>query len=124
MPALALALILTVELARALPLLQSFRSMGRASARVARVARRRASEHWRERAFRLLSLHLLSRSLVAGLLLGLALIPLATAFALDSRLSLGVVAAFGDWRSRLLVAAVAIGYALVRHAARRRLLKG
>ncbi|HEX8412372.1 MAG TPA: hypothetical protein VF637_00595 [Sphingomicrobium sp.] len=124
MLALALALIVTIELARTLPLLHSFAALAGAARRATRLLRRNCSEHWRERVMRLLSLHLLGRSLRAGLLLAAALVPLAVTIVSDRWWQLGVTAALGDGRSRLLVAACTIGYALIRHAARRRLFQG
>jgi len=114
---LAGALLATLHLVRRWGVLRRFAALGLAGRRALRVlARRRASDRWKERAARLLAIHLMSRSLVAGGALALAALPLAVALGLGPQLGLPITAALLDPWVRLAILAVGICLASVRFA--------
>lgn len=112
----------TLELARRLPLVTRFRTLGFLSTRsVATLKRRRVSEWCKERAIQILARRMFIASVRAGLLLALVAAPIGLAFYLDTLFPLGVRHAFLDWRERLLLLLVCVSYAILRWQVRRRL---
>jgi len=117
---LLLAIVAAVELVRRLPLNAHFRdlaALGRTSA--ALLARRHVSDWSKGRAARILSLRMFVASLRAGLMLALVAAPIGLVLLADRPLGLGTMAALVDWRSRLIILAATIGYALTRYLVRR-----
>lgn len=124
MIALLLAILIAIETFRRLPLIASFRTiaaLGRRS--TALLAHKGASDWSKGRGARILSARLFGCSLRAGLLILLIAAPVAAAIVADLLLDqrLGAVAALTDWRSRLIILAATLGYALVRHRLAKRL---
>ncbi|MCW1988374.1 UNVERIFIED_ORG: hypothetical protein M2348_004159 [Sphingomonas sp. R1F5B] len=114
---LAGALLATLHLVRRWGVLRRFAALGLAGRRALRVlARRRASDCWKERAARLLAIHLMGRSLVAGGALALAALPLVLALGLGPRLGLPTTAALLDPWVRLAILVAGICLAFVRFA--------
>ncbi|MFT4197959.1 MAG: hypothetical protein QM601_08625 [Pseudoxanthomonas sp.] len=116
---LLVAMLLTLELVRRLPLLRSFAVLGRGGRRAGRLLRSRASDYSKERASGLLARHLLHASGRAGGLLLLAVSPLLLLLLADHWAGWGVLHALGDVRTRVVVFVVLLGYGLGRRFLRR-----
>ncbi len=112
---LLLAIIAAGEIARRLALLPRFAALGRLGRRAgAVVLRRGVSEHFKERATRILAVRMMAASLGAGAALVVAIAPVVLLLLIDGPLPLGVRAAFVDWQARILLLTTSLSYALVR----------
>ena len=112
---LLLAVIAAGEIARRLALLQRFAALGQLSRRAgAVVTRRGVSEHFKERATRILAARMMIASFSAGAALILVIAPVILLLLIDGPLPLGVRAAFVDWPARILLLTMSLSYALVR----------
>ena len=113
---------LAVEIAKRLRLLESFRQLAATGARARRVlSYRHCLELRKERGLKRLSLRLLIHSLASALLLMLMLLPFAALAAADAALELEIMAALLEWRVRLILLVLSVGYAFARLRFERRL---
>lgn len=118
------ALVAVLELARRLPLFAAFRAMQAASARTARVVRRRGSDFSKARAMRILSARMFAASLRAGALLLAVASPLLIVLLLGSTDQARAVGLAIDGATRLWVIPLSLGYAALRWQLGRRVQPG
>lgn len=119
--AAALALVITLECLHVLRVLDAFKTMIAVGRKTPHLLRRRASDHLKERATRLLSLRLFSSSTRALLLLVLSTTPIALLLIVDSLCDLDVLQALRDTVTRLFIATTTIFYTFTRRKYRRSL---
>lgn len=113
---------LSLEIASRLRLLESLRQLAATGARARRMLGcRRCLEMRKERGLKRLSLRLLIHSLASALLLMLMVLPFAALAAADAALELEVMAALLEWRVRLILLVLSVGYAFARLRFERRL---
>jgi hypothetical protein len=112
---LLLSIIAAGEIARRIALLPRFATLGRLGRRASAVVMRRGvSEHFKERATRILAARMMAASLSAGVALIVVIAPVVLLLLIDGPLPLGVRAAFVDWQARILLLTTSLSYALVR----------
>ena len=122
MLALFFSIMVALEIARRLPLLERFRDLARVSARTPRVwGYRRGLEVRKERATRLLSLHMFRYSISVLWMLALVIAPIVLVLLVDPRLDFGARDSLMNWRDRLVVAMLSLAYGLARIQIARRL---
>ena len=122
MLALFVSIIVAIEIARRLPLLERFRDLARVSARTPRVwGYRRGLEVRKERATQLLSLHMFRCSIAAMLILAFVIAPIVLVLLVDPRLDFGARESLMNWQDRLVVAMLSLTYGLARIQIARRL---
>lgn len=121
MLALFVSIIVAIEIARRLPLLERFRDLARVSSRTPRVwGYRRGLEVRKERATKLLSLHMFRYSIAAMLMLAFVIAPIFLVLLADPWLDFGARESLMNWRDRLVIAMLSLTYGLARiHVARR-----
>lgn len=119
---LFVAVVLAIEIARRLPLLQAFAGLARLSARIPRIlGYRRCLEERKERAVQMLACALGRRSLLAGAMLVAVAAPILLVLLIDSFAHFGVAVALLDWRMRGALLLLCIVYAISRSRFSRRL---
>jgi len=112
---LFLALIAAGEVARRIHILRRFGALGALGRKSGAVlARRGVSDHWKERATRILSGRMMQASLAAGGALIVVIAPVLIVLAADIVMPFGVRAAFLDWQARLILLSLMIVYVLLR----------
>lgn len=112
---LFLALVAAGEIARRIRIVPRFVALGALGRRsTAVLARRGVSDHFKERATRILAGRMMLASLVAGGALLVVIAPVLLVLAIDFFVPLGVRAAFFDWQARLLLLMLMVVYVLVR----------
>lgn len=112
---LSAALVAVGELARRLHIVRRFARLGDLARRSGTVlARRGVSDHFKERATRILAGRMMAASLIAGGILALVIAPVALLFLIDGALPFGVRDAFFDWQARLLILSMSLFYVFVR----------
>lgn len=122
MLALFVSIIVAIEIARRLPLLERFRDLARVSARTPRVwGYRRGLEVRKERATQLLSLQMFRYSIAAMLMLALVIAPIVLVFLVDPWLDFGAWESLMNWWDRLVIAMLSLTYGLARIQIARRL---
>jgi hypothetical protein len=112
--ALLVSVPLTIELFRRLRLAAAVLRLARVAQRAIRLLRRRASDHWKEKALLAIAGRMLLAALVAGGLLALAALPMLAAVLLDRPLGLGSTAVLLDWSGRLTLLAFGVCYVVFR----------
>ena len=117
------AIVAAGELARRLRIVPRFARLGALARRSGAVlARRGVSDHFKERATRILAGRMMAASLTAGGILLLVIAPVLLLLAIDGPLPLGVRDAFFDWQARLLILSMSLIYVFARwRIAQRRL---
>ena len=119
---LCLSIMIALETARRVPLLERFRDLARVSARTPRVwGYRRGLEVRKERATRLLSLHMFRKSISALWMLSLVIASIVLVLLVDPWLDFGARESLMNWRDRLVVAVLSLAYVLARIQIARRL---
>lgn len=122
MLALFVSIIVAIEIARRLPLLERFRDLARVSSRTPRVwGYRRGLEVRKERATQLLSLHMFRYSIAAMLMLAFVIAPIGLILLVDPWLDLGAQESLMNWQDRLVVTVLSLTYGLARIQIARRL---
>ena len=121
MLALFLSIMVALEVARRVPLLERFRDLARVSARTPRVwGYRRGLEVRKERATQLLSLHMFRYSVAIMWMLARVIAPIILVLLVDPWLDFGAQESLLNWRDRLAIAVLSLTYGLARiHVARR-----
>jgi len=117
LPALLLlaAIVAAGELARRLRIVPRFVGLGALARRSGAVlARRGVSDHFKERATRILAARMMAASLTAGGILLVVIAPVVLLLMIDGPLPLGVRTAFFDWQARLLILSMSLIYVLAR----------
>ena len=123
-PLLLAAIVAAGELARRLRIVPRFALLGALARRSGAVlARRGVSDHFKERATRILAGRMMAASLGAGLILLLVIAPVVLLLLIDGPLALGVRDAFFDWQARLLILSVSLIYVFARWRLGRRRLQ-
>lgn len=118
------AIVAAGELARRLRIVPRFAMLGALARRSGAVlARRGVSDHFKERATRILAGRMMAASLSAGGILALVIAPAVLLLLADGTLPLGVRAAFVDWQARLLLFSMSLIYVLARWRLGRRRLQ-
>lgn len=118
------AIVAAGELARRLRIVPRFAMLGALARRSGAVlARRGVSDHFKERATRILAGRMMAASLSAGGILILVIAPAILLLLADGSLPLGVRAAFIDWQARLLLFSMSLIYVLARWRLGRRRLQ-
>lgn len=115
MLALFLSIMVALEIGRRLPLLERFLDLARVGARTPRVwAYRRGLEVRKERATKLLSLHMFRCSISVMGMLALVIAPISLVLLVDSRLDFGAWESLMNWRDRIVLAVLSLAYGLTR----------
>jgi hypothetical protein len=118
------AIVVAGELARRLRIVPRFATLAALGRRAGAVlARRGVSDHFKERATRILAGRMMLSSLTAGAILALVIAPVVLLLLIDGTVPLGVRAAFFDWRARLFILFVSLIYVLARWRIGRRRLQ-
>ena len=117
------AIVAAGELARRLRIVPRFVRLGALARRSGAVlARRGVSDHFKERATRILAGRMMAASLAAGGILFVVIAPVMVLLLIDGPLPLGVRSAFFDWQARLLILSMSLIYVFARwRLARQRL---
>ena len=122
MLALFVSIIVAIEIARRLPLLERFRDLARVSARTPRVwGYRRGLEVRKERATQLLSLQMFRCSIAAMLMLSWVIAPIVLVVLADPWLDFGARESLMNWRDRIVIVMLSLTYGLARIQIARRL---
>ena len=122
MLALIVSIMVALEIARRVPLLERVRNLARVSARTPRVwGYRRGLEVRKERATQLLSLHMFRYSIAVMAMLALVIAPIGLVLLVDPWLDLGARESLMNWQDRLVVAVLSLTYGLARIQIARRL---
>lgn len=116
---LAVAGLATAELFLRVGVVRRCKALAETAARSVRVLRRRASDHWKERAITSLWLQMMRRTAALAMTLLVVLLPLGLLYAMDRAWNLGAFAGMDFGPIHLALIVTLIGYVILRRRAAR-----